>query len=118
MKFLNRRRIASIGDVAEDNPLDMIANLFDVATVLAVGLMFALVSSYRLMDLLSPDTEVTITKQDSKGNLEVIVKKGKEVKIQKVTDKSLQGQGIRLGVAYKLADGRVIYVPEGGPGVK
>lgn len=113
-KFLGRRRRVDAGDVADDNPLDMVANLFDVATVLAVGLMFALVSAYRLMDLLSPETEVTITKQDSKGNLEVIVKKGKEVKIQKVTDKSLQGQGLRLGVAYKLADGRVIYVPEGG----
>lgn len=113
MKFLGRRRDGSATAVAEDNPLEMIANLFDVAIVLAVGLMFALVSAYRLTDLLSPDTEVTVTKQTKDGGLEVIVKKGKEIKIQKVTDKSLQGQGLRLGVAYRLADGRVIYVPEG-----
>ncbi len=43
---------------------------------------------------------------------EIVTKKGKEIKVQKVTDKRLSGEGERLGTAYKLKDGKVIYVPE------
>ena len=28
------------------------------------------------------------------------------------TDKKLNGEGVRLGTAYQLNDGRVVYVPE------
>ncbi len=44
--------------------------------------------------------------------MEVVQKDGRQIKVQRVTDKQLSGDGDRLGVAYKLADGRVIYVPE------
>ena len=44
--------------------------------------------------------------------MEIITKKGKDIKVQKVTDKSLSGKGLRLGTAYELEDGRVVYVPE------
>jgi hypothetical protein len=30
-----------------------------------------------------------------------------------VTDRSLSGAGTRLGTAYRLANGQVVYVPEG-----
>lgn len=33
--------------------------------------------------------------------------------IEKVTDKKMQGEGNRQGPAYRLKDGKVIYVPEG-----
>ena len=55
---------------------------------------------------------MTIVKKDQNGQMEVIVKKGKEVRINKVTDKKLTGEGVRLGTAYQLKDGRVVYVPE------
>ncbi|MDN3512241.1 MAG: DUF2149 domain-containing protein [Candidatus Jettenia sp.] len=42
----------------------------------------------------------------------MVTKKGKQVKVEKVTDKSIQGEGTRLGIAYRLKDGKVIYVPE------
>jgi len=32
--------------------------------------------------------------------------------IKKVTDKKLNGEGTRLGTAYQLNDGKVVYVPE------
>ena len=40
------------------------------------------------------------------------MKKGKEVKIKKVTSNKLKGKGKRLGTAYRLKDGKVAYVPE------
>lgn len=106
------RRAGASEESTADDPLDGVANLFDVAIVFAVGLMFALVSAYRLMDLMDPNADVTVTKQTADGRLEVITKKGREVKIQKVTEKSLSGEGNRLGTAYQLKDGRIIYVPD------
>jgi len=55
-----------------------------------------------------------LVKQSDNGEMEIITKQGTEIKVQKVTDKTLSGQGTRLGVAYQLADGQVVYVPEGG----
>jgi hypothetical protein len=65
-----------------------------------------------MLDLLDPKSDVTITKKAADGKLEVITKKGKEIKVQKVTDKRLRGEGTRLGTAYQLKDGKVVYVPE------
>ena len=43
----------------------------------------------------------------------VITKKGKEIKVKKVTHRKVGGdEGLKLGTAYQLKDGRVIYVPE------
>jgi len=44
--------------------------------------------------------------------MQIITKKGKEIKIQKVTDKETLGRGTRLGTAFKLENGKVVYVPE------
>ncbi|MCC6325580.1 MAG: hypothetical protein DCC43_13105 [Candidatus Brocadia sp.] len=37
----------------------------------------------------------------------------KQIIIEKVPDKKLQGEDAWLGTAYRLKDGKVIYVPEG-----
>lgn len=36
-----------------------------------------------------------------------------QTKFEKATDKNLQGEGTRLGTAYRLKDEKGIYVPEG-----
>jgi hypothetical protein len=43
--------------------------------------------------------------------MEIITKRGKEIKASKVTDQKLSGVGVRLGTAFQLPDGRVVYVP-------
>jgi len=92
--------------------MEGVANLFDVAMVFAVGLLVALISAYSLLDMLDPTTEVTILKKRGNGQLEMVIKKGREIKVERLTGRQLQGEGVRLGVAYRLRDGRVIYVPE------
>ncbi len=89
-----------------------VANLFDVGVVFIVGLIGALISAYSLLDFLSPKTEITMVRKQDNGQIEIVTKKGKQVKVEKVTDKQLQGEGTRLGIAYRLIDGKVIYVPE------
>jgi len=112
MKFLKRHRQFEKYDEPLEDPIAGVANLFDASVVFIVSMMIALFMAYNMLDMLNPKSEMTITKKTADGKIEVITKKGKEIKVQKVTDKRLSGEGTRLGTAYQLKDGRVIYVPE------
>jgi len=99
-------------DEPEEDPLAGIANLFDVSVVFIVGLMISLFSVYRMGDLVDPDTEVTMVKTNAAGESEVIVKKGTQIDAFRVTGEKAAGDGERLGTAYRLANGQIIYVPD------
>ena len=109
MKYLRRTETVQHHDM---DPLAGVANLFDASIVLIVSMMIALFMSYNMLEMMDEKSEVTITKKNEQGEIEVITKQGKEVKVQKVTDQKLSGEGMRLGTAYQLSDGRVVYVPE------
>lgn len=111
MRYLKRRNRFDKYDEPLEDPISGVANLFDVSVVFIVSMMIALFMAYNMLDLMDPKSEVTITKKTA-GGIEVITKKGKEIKVRKVTDKRLSGEGERLGTAYQLKDGKVIYVPE------
>jgi hypothetical protein len=114
MKFVRRDRRRVPGSSAHDeDPLSGIANLFDVSVAFIVALLIALFALFSAGSLLDPKSNVTIVKQGDDGTMEIITKQGPKVKVQKVTDRTMQGQGVRLGTAYRLADGQVVYVPEG-----
>ena len=98
----------------EEDPLAGIANLFDVSVVFIVGLMITLFSVYRIGDLVDQKSDVTMVKTNAQGEREIIVKKGTKITAYKVSGKTAAGDGERLGTAYRLADGQVIYVPEDG----
>lgn len=102
----------SISDEPEEDPLAGIANLFDVSVVFIVGLMISLFSVYRLGDLVNPDSEVTLVLTNAQGEQQIITKKGKKIEAYKITSESMSGNGERLGIAYRLANGQIIYVPE------
>jgi hypothetical protein len=97
----------------EEDPLAGIANLFDVSIVFIVGLMITLFSVYRMGDLVDARSEVTMVKTNAQGERELIVKKGTKITAYKMSGKTAKGDGERLGTAYRLADGQIIYVPEG-----
>lgn len=112
MRFLKRRRRFEKYEQPLEDPIAGVANLFDATIVFIVSMMIALFMAYNMLDMLNPKSEMTITKKTADGRVEIITKKGKEIKVQKVTDKRLSGEGQRLGTAYQLKDGRVVYVPE------
>ncbi len=95
----------------DNDPLSGMANLFDLAMVFAVALMVAMVVYFKLPELLSSD-DFTMIKNAGKENMEIIVKKGREITKYKGTQNQGQGKGKRVGAAYELEDGRIIYVPE------
>jgi len=96
----------------DDDPLSFVTNLFDVSVVFIVGLMITLFSVYGLGDLIDSESQVTMVKTNPQGEQEIIVKAGTEITAYRVTDATATGNGERLGTAYRLADGQIIYVPE------
>jgi hypothetical protein len=99
-------------DIPEEDPLAGIANLFDVSIVFIVGLMITLFSVYRMGDLMDDKSEVTMVKTDAQGRRELIFKKGTEIKSYQMSGEMAEGNGERLGTAYRLANGQIVYVPE------
>ena len=112
MRLLKRHKRFERYEQPLEDPISGVANLFDASVVFIVSMMIALFMAYHMIDLLDPKSEVTITKRTADGNIEIITKKGREIKAKRVTEKRLSGEGMRLGIAYQLKDGRVIYVPE------
>lgn len=117
MKYLMKSRSSRFGSGAgEEDPMLGVANLFDVALVFIVALFLSLMSTWQVLDFFNPEAEITVMKK-VRDTWEIVTKKGKEVKVRKVTDRKVGGnEGMRLGTAYKLKDGRVIYIPGDGEG--
>lgn len=111
MKFLKRRRGATPYHKTDDDLMAGVTNLFDVALVFIVALVVVLFNVYRLDALLDEDSEVTIVREAEDGQLEIITKQGKKLEASRVTKTEAKGRGQRLGTAYKLEDGTMIYVP-------
>ena len=109
---MKRRRLLFRDE--ETNPMSVVGNLFDVAMVFAVALMVALVTRYNITEVFSKE-DYTMVKNPGKENKEIITKKGQKIerytpsKNQSRTDGS---RGKKVGVAYELENGEVIYVPE------
>ncbi|MEM6643729.1 MAG: DUF2149 domain-containing protein [Bacteroidota bacterium] len=112
MSILRKRSLVDTQLASESDPISSMANLFDVSIVFIVALFFALFMAYSTLDLFNPDSELVITKTMPNGEIQIITKKGQEIKIEKVTETTESGRGVKLGTAYKLEDGRVIYIPE------
>ena len=91
MKSKRNRLLHSDSD---SDPMGTVANLFDVAMVFAVALMVALVSRFNMM--------------------EIITKEGQEIKKYTPSEdpKTSGKRGKKVGVAYQLENGEIIYVPE------
>jgi hypothetical protein len=107
------RRTGLLHDEEEQSPMANVANVFDVAMVFSVALLVALVMSYHLPELLSSSEDITIVKNPGAEDMKIIVKEeGKPIEVLNMTDSIGGGTGEALGTAYKLADGRVIYVPD------
>ena len=76
--------------------------------------MVALVSRYNMTEMFSKDN-FTMVKNPGKENMEIITKDGQ--KINRYTPSEDQSnksgnKGKKVGIAYQLENGEIIYVPE------
>lgn len=109
MKRADRYRAFGRND--DFDPRETLVNLFDVAMVFAVALMVAFVIRSQMTELLTSD-DVTFVKNAGKPDMEIIVKKDNKVTRYKSEKSTGTGRGERVGIAYRLESGEIIYVPE------
>ncbi|HMM04869.1 MAG: DUF2149 domain-containing protein [Prevotella sp.] len=107
------RRMSKFSQEEDTDPLSVVVNLFDVAMVFAVALMVAMVMHMSMTEVFTKE-DYTIVKNPGKENMEIITKEGG--KINKYTpsqdQSSSQQKGRKVGIAYELENGEIIYVPE------
>lgn len=86
---------------------------FDVAMVFAVALMVALVTRFNMTEMFSKE-DFTMVKNPGKENMEIITKEGQEIKRYTPSEEQETSgkRGKKVGVAYQLESGEIIYVPE------
>ena len=106
-----KRRLLKDGE--DHDPMAVLTNLFDVAMVFAVALMVALVTRFDMTEMFSQE-DFTMVKNPGTDRMEIISKKGET--IEKYTPSEEQenngSRGRRVGTAYQLDSGEIIYVPE------
>jgi hypothetical protein len=112
------KHIHLLGD-EDDDPLLSAVNLVDVFLVLVVALLIAVaVRTQR-----HAREDATAIRNAGQPDMEVVVREhGRAVKYRGAGTASA-GDGVRAGVAYRLRDGSIVYVPEAadaaeGPGAR
>ncbi|WP_397571726.1 DUF2149 domain-containing protein [Schlesneria sp. T3-172] len=102
-----RRKVRRWEAASEDDPLAGLVNLFDLWMVFSIALLLALVSASRTRELgsaASPEAAATteVTPSEQQTRLDQF----------RVSHEKLKGEGQRLGTAYRLKSGEVVYVPD------
>lgn len=110
MKFL--KKFTSDSESNEEDPLSGIAQLFDISIAFIVAVIAALFTLMSSFQLFAKDSDWTITRKMKSGAIEMIEKHNNEIIKRKITPTKLSGNGERLGSAYRLENGQIIYVPD------
>ena len=95
-----------------DDPILSVVNLIDIFLVIIAALLITVAQN----PLLSPfaKRDVTVITDPGKPNMEMVVKKGEKIEHYKANGAIGSGDGEKAGIAYRMKDGSMIYVPEGG----
>ena len=109
-----QRRVSRFSKEDDHDPLSVVVNLFDVAMVFAVALMVAMVMHMNMTEVFTQE-DYTIVKNPGTDNMEIITKEGKNITKYKPSESQEQNsskKGKKIGIAYELENGEIIYVPE------
>ena len=107
------RRVKNYLNQEDLDPMTSIANLFDIAMVFAVALMVALVTRYKMNEIFSKE-DFTMVKNPGTDEMVIITKKGEKIDTYKASENQQTDgtKGKRVGTAYQLENGEIIYIPE------
>lgn len=110
-RYKHKRRLIKDDDL---DPMNVVGNLFDVAMVFSVALMVALVSYLDVSDMLFSD-KFTMVKNPGTAEMEIITKENGELvryKAKESQSPNSVDQGKRVGSAFQLESGEIIYIPD------
>lgn len=96
-----------------DDPILSVVNLVDLFLVVIGILMIIIVSNP-----LNPfsNKSVVVVENPGEADMRMLIKDGEELREYQSSGEIGEGEGTKAGVAYRLADGRMVYVPEGASG--
>ena len=99
----------------DTDPLLGLINLFDASMVLVVAMLLSLIAKGNVADMAArlSQQDVTIVTNPGKPDMEMVIKRGNKIEKLKATGEIGRGAGQRLGTAFRLENGEVVYVPEG-----
>jgi hypothetical protein len=101
-----------LSDSESDDPILSVVNLIDIFLVVLAMLMIVMVANP-----LNPFNarDVVLVENPGAKDMRITVKNGQELTRYEASSDIGEGHGVRAGVAYRLPDGRMIYVPEPQP---
>ena len=97
--------------IVEDDPLAGLINLFDLWMVFSIALLLSLAVYLKS----PPPSAESIQSQAATTGLsvpELISNRAKQLPHYRESRDELSGEGERLGTAYRLKSGEVVYVPD------
>ncbi len=94
-----------------EDPILSVVNLIDIFLVIIAALLITIARN-PLMNPFSKQ-DVTVITDAGKPTMEVVIKKGEKVERYKSSGAIGSGDGEKAGVAYRMKDGSIVYVPEG-----
>lgn len=101
MKFL---------DDEADDPILSVVNLIDVFLVVIAALLIT-VAQNPIMQMMHND-DLTVITDPGKDSMQILIKQGQKIERFRANGETGAGEGTKAGVAYRMQDGSVVYVPE------
>jgi hypothetical protein len=93
-----------------EDPILSVVNIIDIFLVIIAALLITVAKNPMLNAFSNQD--VTVITDAGKPNMEMVVKKGEKIERYKANGNIGGGDGETAGVAYRMKDGSMIYVPE------
>ncbi len=103
--------IKLLHEAETDDPILSVVNLIDIFLVVIAALLITVAQNPMINPFNKQD--VTVITDPGKPNMEITVKKGEKIERYKSSGAVGSGDGEKAGVAYRMKDGSIIYVPEG-----
>lgn len=100
-------------DTETDDPMLSVVNLIDIFLVIIAALLITVAQNPMLGSFSKRD--VTVITDAGQPTMEITVKKGEKVERYKSSGAIGSGDGEKAGVAYRMQDGSIVYVPEAAP---
>jgi hypothetical protein len=96
----------------DDDPILSVVNLIDIFLVVIAALLITVAAN----PLVNPFSgrDVTVVTDPGKPGMQIVVKQGERIERYKASGAIGSGDGEKAGVAYRMKDGAIVYVPEGG----
>jgi len=104
-----RMGIDILADAEDDDPILSVVNIVDVFLVVIAVLLIAIAENP-----INPfmTRNAVIIKNPGEADMELVIKKGNELRQYKSSGQIGEGEGAKAGTAYRLKDGTLVYVPE------